>query len=58
MKRVEARDTVRITEGYHAFAVGTSGDGPKRIGAMVDFAVSVLVIVEPEYPRRQGGNNL
>jgi hypothetical protein len=45
---------VRITAGYHAgktgkvLAVGTFEGGPYRIGALVDIAEPVLVILEPE----------
>jgi hypothetical protein len=46
--------SVRITAGYHAgktgkvLAVGTFEGGAKRIGALVDIAEPLLVIMEPE----------
>lgn len=45
---------VQITAGYHkgkigkVIAVGTFEGGPKQIGALLDIAEPVLVIVEPE----------
>jgi hypothetical protein len=45
---------VRITAGYHAgktgkvLAVGTFEGGPDRIGALVDIAEPLLVIIVPE----------
>lgn len=45
---------VKITEGYHTgktgkvVAVGTFEGGSYRIGALVDIAEPLLVIVEPE----------
>ncbi|NQX45365.1 hypothetical protein HQN87_08475 [Paenibacillus tritici] len=44
---------VQITAGYHkgktgkVIAVGTFEGGPKQIGALVDIAEPVLVILEP-----------
>lgn len=45
---------VQITKGYHAgktgkvITIGTFEGGPKRIGALVDIAEPVLVILEPD----------
>ncbi|NOU83847.1 hypothetical protein GC101_33890 [Paenibacillus sp. LMG 31459] len=45
---------VQITKGYHAgktgkvITIGTFEGGPKRIGALVDIAEPVLVIMDPE----------
>jgi hypothetical protein len=44
---------VRIIEGYHAgkigkvLAVGTFEGGPYRIGALVDIAEPLLIIIDP-----------
>ncbi|MEK4854769.1 hypothetical protein NST04_33375 [Paenibacillus sp. FSL H7-0756] len=45
--------SVQITEGFHkgktgkVLAIGTFEGGPKQIGALVDIAEPVLVILEP-----------
>lgn len=53
LEDIRAGLQVRITEGYHAgktgkvIAVGTFEGGPQRIGALVDIAEPVLLIVLP-----------